>query len=538
MPADLSALDDQVTRFILPVYRYHLALRGDHTAATTLTISTLYSAQTWLDTYRSEPGQDRLAVWIFSIARYKQAFTARRGQSSENISSVHSFDKFTENPDPISEAVHLWQAQLSWLSDDLRWLPPIQSEALALVCFGGLSQAEVAALLHAKPNRIHQLLDNPLASPIQLTALANQINLSESDLELILKETTSKLVPHPAWLHRNLWPQAFELRSFINRIVPAIGLATLLVLVFVIVSRPVTHIYQIFSATGQPVFPINNTLYNLSSAAPRQIQSGPGYLVPPDPTECPYWQRFLMKALSQQAALIEIVPFQNPLASGPSEHGTGCELDLSGTTADPTQVHTFLQMIQPFFTQQDYSVSEFNDCSTLLSDNTWPCQGRLFYLQTYSRAILTISQPALVAASSPCAVCPSKSYVSQFKLRMQLASNPTQPIVDNFLSRWKVGDDLARNDFTSQLLNTLPDLSELDKLAGIDRSPAGGPDFSVQIIQNTGTQLLVKVQVEEIRPPPLPSKSISTLQLKLVRLNRGWKIQQISVNPASTSPPT
>ena len=533
-----AVLDDLVTLFILPVYRYHLVLRGDHTAATALTISTMLSAQTWLDTYRSEPGQDHLAVWIFSIARYKQAFTNRRSRSSENITSAQSVDKFAEDQEPTSGAIHLWQAQLSWLSDDLRLLPPIQSEALALVCFGGLCQAEAAALLHVTPSRIQQLLDNPLASPLQLTDLANQINLSESDLELILKEIPSRLVPHPSWLHRNLWLQAFELRSFINIIVPVIGLATLLALVFVTLNLPVTHIYQNFLAIDQPVFPANNTLYDLSSAAPHQIQSGPGYLVPPDPTECPYWQRFLKKALSQQAALIEIVPFQNPLASGPSEHGTGCELDLSGTTTDPTQLHTFLLMIQPFFTQQDYSVSKLNDCSDLSSGDGWACQGRLFYLQTYSRTILTISQPATSAASSPCKVCPSEPYVSQFKLRMQFASNPTQPSVDNFLSRWKVGDDLARNDFTSQLLNTLPDLSELDKLAGIDRSPAGSPDFSVQILQNTGTQLLVKVQVEEIRPPPLPSKPISTLQLKLVRLNRGWKIQQIRVNPASTSPPT
>ena len=120
---------------------------------------------------------------------------------------------------------------------------------------------------------------------------------------------------------------------------------------------------------------------------------------------------------------------------------------------------------------------------------------------------------------------------------MQLATNPTQLVVDNFLSRWKTGDDLARNDFTSQLLTQLPSLSDLDKLANIDRGPAGQPSFSVQVLQNSGTQLLVQVQVDEIRRPPLPSEPVSTLQLKLARLDMGWKIQQITANSLTGSPP-
>jgi hypothetical protein len=58
-------------RNILPVYRYHLAQRGDRSIALALTIATLRSAQTWLNTYRPQIGQNSLAVWLFSIARYK-----------------------------------------------------------------------------------------------------------------------------------------------------------------------------------------------------------------------------------------------------------------------------------------------------------------------------------------------------------------------------------------------------------------------------------------------------------------------------------
>jgi DNA-directed RNA polymerase specialized sigma24 family protein len=533
---------------ILPIYRYHLAQRGDRSSALALTIATLRSAQTWLDTYRPALVQDSLAVWLFSIARYKQVFSVHRAgvySSSdarelrlEGYSSDLPFD-----PQIAPEIVPLWQAQLAWLADALHQLSPLQSEILALVCFGGLSQLEAADLLQKTPAQIQQLLDNPLASPKELTELSNQISLVDNDIEHILDETTSQPVAHPTWLHHNIWRQAFRLRSFINRTVPAIGLAALLLWVFVNSSRPVPLSNKIPQAADQTVLPLGPMLYDLSSAAPRQIQSGPGYLVPPEPSECQYWQSVLKKALSQQVDLIELVSFQNPQATGPSEQGTGCELDLSGSTSHPDQLSAVLQMIQPFFTREDYSVNSLENCNALIPDKTWSCQGQVFYLQAYSRVILTLSQHPLTSASNSCmsgesaSSCQLNAPGSQFTLRMQLASNPTQLVVDNFLSRWKTGDDLARNDFTDQLLANLPSVADLDKLARIDRSPAGEPSFSVQVIQNSGTQLLVQVQVDEIRAPPLPSETISTLNLKLARLNVGWKIQQISANPPTSSPP-
>jgi DNA-directed RNA polymerase specialized sigma24 family protein len=533
---------------ILPIYRYHLVQRGDRASALALTIATLRSAQTWLDTYLPATEQDSLAVWLFSIARYKQAFSVHRaaGHSSSDT-RVRKLDDYSsdlpEDPQTAPEIVSLWQAQLAWLADAFRQLAPLQSETLALVCFGGLSLLEAADLLRKSPAQIQQLLDNPLASPKQLTELANQISLADNDLEHILDMTTTQPAAHPTWLHRSIWRQAFGLRLFINRIVPAIGLAALLMWVFVISSRPVPLSNQIPQAADQTVLSSGPLLYDLSSAAPRQIQSGPGYLVPPEPTECRYWQSVLKNALSQQVDLVELAPFQNPQATGPSERGTGCQLMLSGSTSHPDQLGAVLQMIQPFFTQEDYSVNSLENCSALIPDKTWTCQGQVFYLQAYSRVILTLSQHPLTSATSSCTPAESASSCqlnasgSQFTIRMQLASNPTQLVVDNFLSRWKIGDDLARNDFTDQLLADLPSVSDLDKLARIDRSPAGEPSFSVQVIQNSGTQLLVQVQVDEIRTPPLPSETISTLQLKLARLNAGWKIQQINANPPTSSPP-
>ncbi len=535
-PADAILL---LRPYILPIYRYHLALRGERSTALALTVATLRSARTWLDTYRPSSGKEPLAVWLFSIARYKQSFTARRGRSTLPPASSHLASLTEEIPEAIPEIVPLWQAQLAWLADALRQLPSEQSEALALVCFGGLSPAEAAALLRITPHRIQQLLDNSLASPKQLSALANDINLAESDLEQILNEAAAQPVSHPAWLHRSIWRQAFGLRSFINRVAPAIGLAALLLWAFVNSSRPVPLNFEADQATGQPLLPSSSVVYDLSSAQPRQIQSGPGYLVPPDPDECKYWQGVLKKALSQQADLTRLVPFQNPQASGPSEHGTGCELDLSGTTSDPVKLWAAVQLIRPFFTREDYRVTILDDCSALVPDKSWSCQGQVYSLQAYSRVILTlISQhPPAAGPGGAAADSPANPLLSQFSLRMQLATNPTQLVVDNFLSRWKIGDDLARNDFSSQLLARLPSVSDLDKLAGIDRSPAGQPSFSVQVIQNSGTQLLVQVQVDEIRTPPLPSEPVSTLQLKLARLDMGWKIQQITANSLTGSPP-
>ena len=58
-----------------------------------------------------------------------------------------------EIPDPVPEVAPLWQPQLAWLADALRQLPSEQAEALALVCFGGLSLAEAAALLRKTPGQ-------------------------------------------------------------------------------------------------------------------------------------------------------------------------------------------------------------------------------------------------------------------------------------------------------------------------------------------------------------------------------------------------
>jgi hypothetical protein len=118
---------------------------------------------------------------------------------------------------------------------------------------------------------------------------------------------------------------------------------------------------------------------------------------------------------------------------------------------------------------------------------------------------------------------------------MQLASNPTQMVVDNFLKRWETGDELVRNDFSNQLLAKLPRAADLDKLAGIDRSPTVQLHFIPRVLNNTGDGIVVEVQVAEIRTAGSPAAPISTLQLKLARQNRGWKIQQITARPLSNS---
>ncbi|MDR3577919.1 MAG: sigma-70 family RNA polymerase sigma factor [Anaerolineaceae bacterium] len=533
--------------YVLPIYRYHLLLRGDGAAALALTSASLRSALTWLDTYRPTHTQDGLAVWLFSIARYKQAYTARWLQRSQPLSSERPTSEVDQNPQPAPDVVPLWQAQLSWLADALHRLPPQQSEALALVCFGGLSPVDAALLLQVAPRRIQQILTNPLADPKQLEALAGQINLTENEFSHILNEAAAQPASHPAWLKRNIWRQAVALRAFLNKIIPAAGLAAVLLWAFINASRPVPISYQPPPINNPQAVIAADTLYNLASDAPRQIQSGPGYLVPPDLNECLYWQGYLKKALSQPPDLIQVVPFQNPQASGPSEHGTGCELDLKSVTASSTaQLQSFFPMIQPFFTREDYSVASLKDCGALLADKSWSCQGQVYSLQSYSRVVLALSRPApaVVTAGAGCAgsadvstaACPNSLPASQFTLRMQIASNPTQLVVDNFLARWKNGDDLARDDFTSQMLIDLPSISELDKLAHIDRGPAGGPSFSVQVTQNSGSQLLVQVLVDEIRTAPLPSEPVSNLQVKLVRLEQGWKIQGIKSDPLIAQP--
>jgi hypothetical protein len=266
-----------------------------------------------------------------------------------------------------------------------------------------------------------------------------------------------------------------------------------------------------------------------------------GYLVPPNPDECSYWQNYLSAIFMKKPDLVGVAPFQNPLVTGVEESGTGCELDLTGLGPGLPNMLTALRSIQPLFVQEGYQAFNLPSCGDAKPDGDVFCRSILFTRSEYGRALLMISGHP-VGTASPCPREPPHfstsiddcgfSYTdSKFTVRLQLAASPAQIVLDDFLSQWKAGSSQVVNHLSGQLRTSLPDLSSLDKLANIDRSPAGAPSFSAQVVDNSGDAIVVNILVDEIRKLPLPSHLVSTIQLQLIRKDNNWLIQDIKANP-------
>jgi hypothetical protein len=202
---------------------------------------------------------------------------------------------------------------------------------------------------------------------------------------------------------------------------------------------------------------------------------------------------------------------------------------------------TALRSIQPLFVQEGYQAFDLPNCGVTKPDGNDFCQGVLFTRSEYGRALLLIiGHP--VGTAYPCPREPPRfstsvsecgfSYIdSKFTVRLQLAASPAEIVLDDFLSQWKTGSSQVVTHLSGPLRASLPNLSALDKLANIDRSPAGTPSFSAQVIDNSGDAIVVNILVDEIRRLPLPSHLVSTIQLQLVRKDNSWLIQDIKANP-------
>lgn len=135
--SDPHAFTGLYQRYLVSVYRYHMARTGHVQEAEDLTAQTFLTA---FECIRSFRGHGSFKAWLFGIASHKLADYFRRSQvelSLEDAEQVHS-------PLPLPEDAAHTRLQLSRVAQVLRLISPERAEALVLCLFSGLSLKEAA----------------------------------------------------------------------------------------------------------------------------------------------------------------------------------------------------------------------------------------------------------------------------------------------------------------------------------------------------------------------------------------------------------
>ncbi len=132
-----EAFTELYQRYLVPVYRYHLARTGHVQEAEDLTAQTFLTA---LESIASFRGQGSFKAWLFGIASHKLADHYRRSRDElplEHAEQLHS-------PLPLPEDATHNRLEMARVARVLRLISPERAEALVLCLFSGLSLAEAA----------------------------------------------------------------------------------------------------------------------------------------------------------------------------------------------------------------------------------------------------------------------------------------------------------------------------------------------------------------------------------------------------------
>ncbi len=135
-----DAFAELYRRHLDRVYRYHMVRIGEVIAAQDLTAQTFLAALEGIAGYR---GQSVFVAWLLRIARNKVADHFRWQKP------VLSLDRAGDMPSPAAsvEDLAVGGLRMAQVAQAMRALSPARAEALALRFFGGLSFAEVGAVM-------------------------------------------------------------------------------------------------------------------------------------------------------------------------------------------------------------------------------------------------------------------------------------------------------------------------------------------------------------------------------------------------------
>lgn len=167
---DIDAFAELYRRHLTRVYRYHIAHVGNVKDAEDLTSQTFIAA---LEGIRSFRGSGSFAAWIMGIASKKRLMFFRAGKPEIPLDEAVHYP----NPEPPTDKAASQRLQLESVSRALRQLSPDRAEALILIYFGGLSNAEAGLVLSKSEAAVKMLISRGLQDLRERTSLALEVEL-------------------------------------------------------------------------------------------------------------------------------------------------------------------------------------------------------------------------------------------------------------------------------------------------------------------------------------------------------------------------
>lgn len=167
---DVDAFAELYRRHLTRVYRYHIAHAGNIKDAEDLTSQTFMAA---LEGIRSFRGSGSFAAWIMGIASKKRLMFFRAGQPEVPLDTAVEYP----SPELPTDKAASQRLQLESVSRALRRISPDRAEALILIYFGGLSNAEAGQVLNKSEAAVKMLVSRGLQDLRERTSLALEVEL-------------------------------------------------------------------------------------------------------------------------------------------------------------------------------------------------------------------------------------------------------------------------------------------------------------------------------------------------------------------------
>ena len=170
--SNVDAFAELYHRHMTRVYRYHIAHVGNVKDAEDLTSQTFIAALEGIHSFR---GTGSFAAWLLGIASKKRLmFFRSKGYRLElPLESAVQY----ASPGPPTDKAAAHQMQLESISRALRQISPDRAEALILIYFGALTQAEAGRILNKSEAAVKMLIALGLQDLRERTSLALEVEL-------------------------------------------------------------------------------------------------------------------------------------------------------------------------------------------------------------------------------------------------------------------------------------------------------------------------------------------------------------------------